>query len=150
MTKTVLQKFRPLFGICAGTCFATFMIVVVSCVIVCESIDCNYHVNSAWIFSALLLVLHLFIVIYSICKWNRRVFICKDVIIQHQWFKEIRIPYDEITNIRITRLSPIYPPVITIFHNKKHISFDVTKLDIFLLHCTNPIVIDKANALQRK
>ena len=146
MKKTVVQKFRPLFAHCVGLCTGTFISVFTTCIIVHETIHRHGESEIIWLLPALLAVLHLIFVVFSIWKWNAYVYLYDDSFAQSQWGKEIVISYDEIQTIQFGRPLHPYPATITICSGCSKISFDYIKLSVFRMHCTNIEINNKIDA----
>lgn len=146
MRKTVVQKFRPLFGKCVGLCTGTFISVFSTCIIAYETIHRHGETKIIWLLPALLSVVHLIFVVFSIWKWNAYVYLYDDSFVQFQWGKEIVISYDEIQAIQFGRPLHPYPATITICSGCSKISFDYTKLSVFRMQCTNIEINNKIDA----
>ena len=145
--KTDIQKFRPLSAKCAGICTAMFCLTLATCIIAYESIRRHGDSQLIWLIPASLAVLYCVIVVFSVCRWNAYVYLHNNAIVQNQWGKEIVIPYNEISDVKIVRMAP-YPATIILFSNHRKISFDFSKENVFLAYCTNKEINTKIKMLQ--
>ena len=148
--KTGVQKFRPLFAKCAGVCTGTFILTFCSCIIAYESGNRHGESKLIWVFPILLAIAHLILIVFSIRRWNPYVYLYADSIAQVQWGREIVIPYGKIQNVKIYGGSPVYPSTITVYSDRRKITFDSSKQDVFLMHCTNEEINNRIGALQKR
>ena len=146
MNKSFITKFRPLLGHCLGLCTGTLILGFSSCVIVYETIHRHGESEIIWLLPALIAILHLVFVAFSIWKWNAYVYLYDDSFAQSQWGKDIVISYDEIQAIQFSRPLHPYPATITICSGCSKISFDYTKLSVFRMQCTNIEINNKIDA----
>ena len=96
-------------------------------------------------------VLSVFLTIMSIFKWNSRVVVTSERIIQRQFGKIIDLPYDKIDNVKISKLGK-FPYLIKLTKDKEKISFDCTSkvYKAFVSTCTNQGLIENLKKLWKK
>lgn len=138
------QHFMPLSPKCFGLCMGTFILLFCSCIVAGES-----DVPMNWLIPVSIAVLHCILVVFSIFRWNTRVYLYDQSIAQTQWGKNIVIPYSEISRVNIGSSHPA-PSTITIFSDQHKIAFDSTKEDLFLAYCTNPEINAQIKMLQKR
>ena len=141
--KTDTQRFMPLFPKCFGFCMGTFILFFCSCIVAYEA-----DFPMTWLIPIPIAVLHCILVVFSVFRWNTRVYLCDKSIAQTQWGRKIIIPYSEISRVKIARSHPA-PPTITIFWGQRKIAFDSTKADLFLACCTNQEINTQIEMLQK-
>lgn len=146
-----IVKFRPLSGFCGSWCLATFLIsLVMSLVVLTDSLGAAD--KDAWFFIAVAVVAllaNILFVVCSLCKWNQFVYICNDAIIQKQWRKTIKIPYGEVTGLKLKFQSGVLPRVV-IYSPTAKISFDLSKKEVFFQNCPDDKLKENGKCLLKK
>ena len=148
MNKSFITKFRPLLGHCLGLCTGTLILGFSSCVIVYETIHRHGESEIIWLLPALIAILHLVFVAFSIWKWNAWIYLYDDSVVQTQWGRKVVIPYADIQDIRFGAASSTHLPKIALYSNGQKILLDSSKIDIFRKYCTNKEINNKIDAWQ--
>ena len=98
-------------------------------------------------------MLHILLVVLSILNWNSPVYINSERIMQYKYGKKVSFVYDEIEDIRLSKMFFIHAPwLITIKKGEEKISFEYTSkvYKAFISTCTNKEIIQRLKTLWGK
>lgn len=146
-----IAKFRPLSGFCGSWCLATFLISsVMSLVVLTDSLGAAE--TDAWYFIAVAVIAlfaNILFVVCSLCKWNQFVYIYNDAIVQKQWRKTIKIPYSEVTGVKLKFQSKTLPRIV-IYSPTAKISLELSKKEVFFQNCPDNKLKENVKYLLKK
>ena len=118
------HKYRPWKGRSIFLCVITFILFIICLVAILPLVK---EKNIVIIIVIFLFSLNIFFSLYSILKLNSFVYMDDDKIQQKQYGKLIQIYYENIKDVKISHaFYAKVPPLITIYDNKKKISFEMT------------------------
>ena len=140
---------RPCFARSLSLCTTTFLLALLSFLAGAE-LESNRAIFI--IIGALLSALNIFLSVYCIFKLNSKVYITDSEISQHQLGREIKLNFNEITEVKLTH-SPLVkaPPLITLSGNDIKISFETTShlYKFFKECCKNETVNSKLRKVMK-
>lgn len=151
MAEQEIVRFRPLSGFCGSWCLATFLMTLVTSLIVLTDSLGTAEANTYFFAAVAVMALfsNILLAVCSLRKWNQFVYIYNDALVQKQWKKTIKIPYSKITMLKLKFQSKVLPRIV-IYSPMGKISFDLSKEDVFFQNCPNSKLKEDIQYLLKK